>query len=490
MLKNSLLNLGKDKYYLFIPFLTILVRAIIHHFIPLTYEDAYITFRYAENLANGNGLVYNLGEKVYGTTTPIFAIILAFFKYLGISCITSSLIINLISESITTLVVYKVLIRYSDSLASVIVSLLFVFSPSNISWSIQGMETAFFGAIIALSFYNLYKKYYFFSLLFAFMSAIIRIDGLSVVFVISSFVFIERRLSSIKILLIPLFIFLAWLVFLQIYFGNFLPNSMIAKLILYSGHSSSVLPNFNIVLSKFFLAGYYSSTILTSLFFIGIYVVLKKNIRLLPMIVWFFIYFTALVMSKTLLHGWYLVPPLFVYITVSGLGIVYIFTLLCNKFLNFTKYIKYTLFIIVILFSSLTLKLKLNQMLKEFLYEQTVRKPIGNYLNAVTAVKSTIFLEPIGVIGYFANRYIYDDAALISPVFLEINRLPYNAISVYKKIDLVQPDYLALRDRDLEEFYNSTKLSEDYQLMKNFKDSIFGRDKLDLSMTIFKRKIK
>ncbi len=31
-----------------------------------TIDDAYISFRYAENLANGNGLVYNVGERVEG----------------------------------------------------------------------------------------------------------------------------------------------------------------------------------------------------------------------------------------------------------------------------------------------------------------------------------------------------------------------------------------------------------------------------------------
>ena len=38
---------------------------------PRTIDDAYITFRYARNLLAGNGLVYNPGEWVLGTTTPV-----------------------------------------------------------------------------------------------------------------------------------------------------------------------------------------------------------------------------------------------------------------------------------------------------------------------------------------------------------------------------------------------------------------------------------
>ena len=47
-------------------------------------DDAYITFRYATNLANGQGLVYNLGERVLGTwDPPLYAIILGALAWLG-----------------------------------------------------------------------------------------------------------------------------------------------------------------------------------------------------------------------------------------------------------------------------------------------------------------------------------------------------------------------------------------------------------------------
>jgi len=40
-------------------------------------DGAYITFRYALNLSQGAGYVYNPGERVQGTTTPVFTLILA-----------------------------------------------------------------------------------------------------------------------------------------------------------------------------------------------------------------------------------------------------------------------------------------------------------------------------------------------------------------------------------------------------------------------------
>ncbi|HQQ79233.1 MAG TPA: hypothetical protein PLB01_17930, partial [Thermoanaerobaculia bacterium] len=44
---------------------------------PRAVDDAYITFRYARNLVEGAGLVYNPGERVLGTSAPLFALILA-----------------------------------------------------------------------------------------------------------------------------------------------------------------------------------------------------------------------------------------------------------------------------------------------------------------------------------------------------------------------------------------------------------------------------
>jgi hypothetical protein len=38
----------------------------------LPYDDAFITFRYAKNLLDGNGPVFNIGERVYGYTSPVY----------------------------------------------------------------------------------------------------------------------------------------------------------------------------------------------------------------------------------------------------------------------------------------------------------------------------------------------------------------------------------------------------------------------------------
>jgi arabinofuranosyltransferase len=48
-----------------------------------TIDDAYISFRYAENLAHGHGLVYNVGEHVEGYTNFLWTLLLATAVKLG-----------------------------------------------------------------------------------------------------------------------------------------------------------------------------------------------------------------------------------------------------------------------------------------------------------------------------------------------------------------------------------------------------------------------
>src|SRR5437868_13243574 len=66
-----------DRWALAIVLLAIAVRIVVLRATHCTIEDALISLRYAENLAAGRGFVFNPGEHVLGTTTPLFTLILA-----------------------------------------------------------------------------------------------------------------------------------------------------------------------------------------------------------------------------------------------------------------------------------------------------------------------------------------------------------------------------------------------------------------------------
>ena len=67
-------------YYAHLPILLILLITTIFYF-NFTAEDAYITYRYAENLVNTGALVYNEGEPINAMTSPLHALLSAALFY-------------------------------------------------------------------------------------------------------------------------------------------------------------------------------------------------------------------------------------------------------------------------------------------------------------------------------------------------------------------------------------------------------------------------
>ena len=78
---------------------------------PRTIDDAFITFRYARNLLAGNGFVYNPGERVLGTTTPLYTLLMA-----GLAAFTGgtqapfptlALLVNALADAGTCLLLWQ-----------------------------------------------------------------------------------------------------------------------------------------------------------------------------------------------------------------------------------------------------------------------------------------------------------------------------------------------------------------------------------------------
>ncbi len=73
------------------------LTALVVFFHTRAYDDPYITYRYAQNIAQGNGFVYNIGEQTLSTTTPLYALLLAGIAWLGIDVPLASNLIACVS---------------------------------------------------------------------------------------------------------------------------------------------------------------------------------------------------------------------------------------------------------------------------------------------------------------------------------------------------------------------------------------------------------
>src|ERR1700687_1320479 len=120
------------------------------------FDDAYITFRYAANLARGFGLVFNPGERVLGTTSPLFTFILAAAGLvLGPRFYGEFEVAVVILACLGTLYICELILAATGVHSAVKWTFLAVlaFLPSFISNSTSGMETPVVLFLMALSLY-------------------------------------------------------------------------------------------------------------------------------------------------------------------------------------------------------------------------------------------------------------------------------------------------------------------------------------------------
>ena len=89
--------------YLLIPLFSLALSAAPHLlFGPAIVDDAYITFRYAENIAAGKGFVFNPRDgPVQGTSTPLFTLLLAAGRLAGLPCATTALLLAVLGAALT-----------------------------------------------------------------------------------------------------------------------------------------------------------------------------------------------------------------------------------------------------------------------------------------------------------------------------------------------------------------------------------------------------
>src|SRR2546430_8458334 len=81
-------------------------------FTRVTYEDAFISLRYARNLAAGLGMVYNPGERVFGATTPLHVLLLAALTALHLpDPLFAVKLLSIFADGVTAAVWYRLIHR-------------------------------------------------------------------------------------------------------------------------------------------------------------------------------------------------------------------------------------------------------------------------------------------------------------------------------------------------------------------------------------------
>ena len=83
-------------------------------FVPFTSDDAYITMRYAQHAVQGQGLVFNPGERVEGYSNPLWLGLLVIAAKLGVDLVVAAKLLGLAAGVLTLLFALGIILRLTD----------------------------------------------------------------------------------------------------------------------------------------------------------------------------------------------------------------------------------------------------------------------------------------------------------------------------------------------------------------------------------------
>jgi arabinofuranosyltransferase len=206
-------------------------------------DDAYISYRYAQNLVDGHGLVYNIGERVEGYTNLLWTLMVAGGIALGVSASLVGHWLGFASGVFLLLATYL----YSRSLLpkdmkwlALAAPVLLYASNSFAAWTISGLETPLFAAWVTAAVTAFAARRMGWVLAFCILASLTRPEGALLAAALLGFDWLvqliaqrPKRLTELLRLSLPCLayaLFIAGLTaFRVVYYGDVLPNTFYAK---------------------------------------------------------------------------------------------------------------------------------------------------------------------------------------------------------------------------------------------------------------------
>ncbi len=334
---------------------------------PRTIDDAFITFRYSRNIVEGQGFVYNPGVPSLGTTTPLFTLLMA-----AISAMTGrqdfqwyAIIVSALADAMTAILLYLLARKLTgnDGLAAA-PGLLWAISPASVTFAVGGMETSvnILWIVSATATYVLLplpvygeraggwgNRRQILIGVFAGLGFLTRIDAALWIAPLFLFQLIDVfRAGKGRFFLqrIPyqtwiafVIVLLPWFAFSTVYFGSPFPRSLSAKTVAYVMPPGTAL----VTLIQNYATPFYEDSTVKGmglfvlmivyliLSLIGILFTARRIPRLLPFLIYPWIYITVFAVANPLIFRWYTAPPLPALCLSIFMGVWAVISGICSK---------------------------------------------------------------------------------------------------------------------------------------------------------------
>lgn len=197
-------------------------------------DDAYIFYTYARNIADGSGYVFNVGERVNATTSPLYTLMLAlsyrvlrFIPFVTIPLLAH--VIGVVSLFFTATFLRRSFRSLNESLFTWALPLVVLASP--VLSGAVGMETFLAMAMVTgcLAYYVENRRVT--AALWCSLAVLARIDMILFAAVLLVYdLSRQRRLPTLGATAAFVLPIVVWLTFSAMYFGQLLPSTVAAKL--------------------------------------------------------------------------------------------------------------------------------------------------------------------------------------------------------------------------------------------------------------------
>ena len=467
----------------------ILLAAVIewtwfHLFTRIRLEDALITYRYARNLAGGVGFVYNEGERILGTTTPLYTLVLGLAgAVLGPDFIPiASNVLMAVASAAAALLTGKALRRLGFPEPLSWIAAASVCQNPQIVWmTCGGMETPLVLMLMAAGLWALSRGFPVLAAAAAGLLILTRIDGALFAAGIYVVILLRDRRAFLRAALGGALVVAPWTVFAFVYFGTPFPHSIVAKRIIGAAdhpfgldHAQAFVawatPSFGAILPGAWPAGFV-------IFILGAVRMLRRKAS--PeswLVVTFpFAFSLALYLGRSPLYfDWYLAPVLYCSLIVGSAGA----WSLVEGALRLRDRLHGPALIALGLALATCLVMAAREMggtavlQRDYqINEDGTRRAVGEWLASSTPRDAVVAMEAIGYQGYYSDRRVIDLAGLVSPQMVRLRRQSWsNAEAFHRMLQEMEPDYLVLRSFEVDRnvHYHGGRLFETDQHIAYF----------------------
>ena len=382
------------------------------------YDDPFITFRYARNLAHGEGFVYNPGLHVQSTTTPLFTLILAAISPIWDDLPRLAVLLGAASLALGGIFLWDLARSWSTPLAGWTGLLLYPTFPLLISTLSSEVPLYLALCLGAFAFYARQKCTH--AAIFSALAMVTRPDGaLVALFLAADYVWRKRRFPPRRAVMFFLLLALPWFLFAWAYFGSPIPATLMAKqgqaaMPISQGFAQGLLP-----LARGY-AGRWNFALCGLIALVGLAFVFLHAQRWLLFLAWPALYFLSYALLGVTGYFWYYAPLVPGFIALIGLGIEAIPHWTSNRqrqtepLKAFPKSFSVLPILLIAVLTLAQMQFSLHSWGQSD-PRYAIYRAAGEWLKNNIPQKTSIGALDVGIIGYFAQRPMVDFAGLLYP---------------------------------------------------------------------------